>query len=320
MRAVRVIEAGMFSTVQDLGRPGFAALGVPPGGAADTVSVRLGNRLVGNSGGAAAIEMTLTGGTFAFEQSALVALTGARVHANIEGVGTEARPCRGWEAVRVRAGERLRVGAMERGARAYLCVAGGVRVALRMGSASTLPSAGFGGLEGRPLRGDDRIEIGESSETEERRVIGEEGSVLAREVLERRTVRVVPGGHAALFDAASRQRFWESEFSVGVQSDRIGLRMDGPAVAPPLRGRMASEGMMWGAVQVPEDGRPIVLMCDHPTTGGYPVIATVATVDLPVLGQLRPHDAVRFEEITVERAWALLLAQQHRVYAGVPEP
>jgi len=319
MSAFRVIEPGLSSTIQDLGRPGHSAMGVPGGGAADTMSLRLGNRLVGNDPGAPAIELTLTGGVFLLEGDARVAVTGARVHGTIEGAGSPAQAWRGWSCVEVRGGELLRIGAAEQGCRAYLCIGGGVRVPNVMGSASTLLGAGFGGHDGRALKRGDLVEF-RGARPAVACAMSESGALLAHEVHARRVIRAVPGAHAAAFNLEGAAIFWGSSFSVSEHSDRVGLRLRGPSVASPLGGRMVSEGMMWGAVQVPEDGRPIVLMCDHPTTGGYPVIACVASVDLPVLGQLRPRDEVRFEAVTVEQAWALHRVQEHRIAGGVLIP
>jgi len=314
---MRIIHAGAFSTVQDLGRRGFASLGVPCGGAADTVSLRLGNRLVGNPDGTPAIEMTLTGGVFEFEDSVVVALAGARTHAVIQGAGDVTRPCREWAAEVVRRGERLRVGAMERGSRTYLCIGGGVRVPTLMRSGSTLVSAGFGGVEGRVLRAGDRVELGPAPEPMRAVVLGEEGAALVHSIVERRTIRAVAGAHSDAFDPDAGAAFWNHAFAVTSQFDRAGLRLEGPTVGSPHGGRMPSEGMMWGAVQVPADGRPIVLMADHPTTGGYPVLACVVSADLPTLGQLRARDVVRFERVTLEQSWALLREQERHLEAAI---
>ncbi len=303
MGTIRIIVPGLFSTMQDLGRSGFGASGVPRGGAADSVSLELGNRVLGNAPGAPAIEMTLTGLTCEFASASAFAVSGARVRGWIDRDGAPAREWTDRTRVPVLAGDTVRFGRFEAGCRAYLCVAGGFTVPRLLGSGSTLVSGGFGGHEGRALRAGDQLSTGAPGPAGAG--LTAPGVSLADELLSRRILRAVPGPHYKRFSADAVERFWSSPFGMAEQSDRVGIRLSGPAIAVPDEGRMASEGVMWGAVQVPADGQPIVLMCDHPTTGGYPVIACVASVDLPVLGQLRPRDAVRFEPITVERAWEL---------------
>lgn len=294
MAALRVIEPGMLTTVQDLGREGFAAVGAPVGGAADSLSLRIGNRLVGNEEGAAGLEMTLQGGAFEFEDDAVVAVVGGEAEARLGEWAIES--C---AAAQVRKGESLRIGRVLKGCRVYLCVRGGVRVRQVMGSSSTHLAVGIGGLEGRALKAGDRLEIGKPAALVLPLPEGggwREGALggLIRGLCERRSLRIVMGSR---FSAAAVRALVGGEYKVLAQSDRVGLRLDGPTIEAPDGGRMISEGMMFGAVQVPENGKPIVLMADHPTTGGYPVIGCVASVDLPTLGQLRPGDLVRFEPV-----------------------
>lgn len=307
--AMRVEIPGLLTTVQDLGREGFGGMGVPNGGAADSISYRLGNRLVGNEDGAPALEMTLLGGTFQFCGDARLVLAGGSLDAWIEGANGESRPVAVWTPIDVRAGERLRVGAMASGCRAYLCVAGGVIVPRVLGSASTHVGAGFGGHEGRALRIGDWLWFGSGSSRGRRALSSDQRAVLD-ESFSRRVIRAVEGAHARMFDSAAVDAFWRSEFVVSRQSDRMGLRLEGSVIASPGAGRLPSEPMPRGAVQVPEGGRPIVLMPDHPTTGGYPVIACAATVDLPALGQLRPGDRITFERVSIAGALALLRQQE----------
>ncbi len=290
-RAIRVVEPGMFTTIQDLGRPGFAAMGVPRGGAADVGALMAGNRIVGNDEGLPGLEMTLTGVTLACEEDVVIAVTGGEVEVEIDGVRAGAGG-----AHRIKAGSRVRVGRLRRGARAYLCLAGGVRVPRVLGSASTNVSAGFGGVDGRVLQMGDRLELGAA-------VVRRGESVRTAAPDSPRIVRVV-AGRGSGFGEAAVSAFVGGEYRVGANSDRVGLRLEGPKLAAPGGGRMISEGMMWGAIQVPQDGRPIVLMCDHPTTGGYPVMACVIAADLPVLGQLRPGEAIRFERVGLDEARA----------------
>lgn len=310
MARLTVIEPGMLTTVQDGGRFGHAAMGVPESGAADALALRIGNRMVGNAAGAAALEMTLMGGTFAFERDAVVSLAGGNTRAVLES-GSGVRPA-GLGAMRVGAGERLRVGPVVRGVRTYLCVRGGIAVPAALGSCSTCLAAAFGGLDGRALRKGDVLSIGDAAAREPVEAAPVAAAVI-EETLSRRTLRAVDGAQAAEFDDGAARRFWSSAFTVSSRSDRVGIRLEG-SIGEAGAGRMRSEGMPCGAVQVPPGGEPIALMVDHPTTGGYPVIACVASVDLPVLGQLRPGDTVRFERVTQAVALAAL-AERERVLA-----
>ncbi len=306
MGSIRVIEPGMLSTVQDLGRPGWSSSGVPVGGSADCLSLRLANRLVGNPPNAAGIEMTLLGATIQFESAASFALCGAESVSELV-AGRHTGTVIPWTSVDAPAGAVLRVGRCTRGARSYLAVRGGIHVPQVMGSASTYLPAGFGGHEGRALRAGDRLRCGDSNIAQPR-ALSEACRLLAHELFSRRIIRAVGGAQADAF--ADVGAIWSSAFTVANRSDRMGLRLEGTAIPPPFGGRMTSEGMMCGAVEVPADGQPIVLLSDHPTTGGYPVIAAVASVDLPVLGQLRPRDQIRFERVTLDQARALYARQQ----------
>lgn len=319
MHVIEVIAPGMLTTIQDLGRDGFAAIGVCVGGAADPLSLRIGNRLVGNPDSAAAIEMTLLGGAFRFESAATVALAGAEIDATVERAGGLKRPLVAWSAARVEAGEIVRTGPMPRGARSYLCISGGVRVDTVMGSASTHLAGGFGGFRGRALRKGDKITLGEPSsgaagKTDMARALGQD-------TLQRRSLRATLGPHAGLFAEDAVAKFWGSEFATSNRSDRAGLRLTSTAQSPIRardQGSLTSEGMAWGCVQVPPGGEPIVLMVDLPTTGGYPVIACVASVDLPALGQLRPGDIIRFERVAPDEARRLYMEREQRLNREIP--
>ncbi len=307
MASVRVLQPGMLTTVQDLGRAGYAAQGVPGGGAADPISLRLGNRLLGNAPTAAALEMTLIGGTFTFERDTAIAITGAQCNPLLARPDLSPAPCPRMQAVPVQGGSTLTVGPARPGCRIYLCLAGGLDVPRVMGSASTCLPGAFGGLHGRAIRAGEMLATGEAPID---RVNGlfEPQHQLADELLQRRVIRAVPGAQSHAF--ADAGAFWASTYSVSSQSDRMGIRLRGEPILPPFHGRMPSEGMGWGFVQVPPDGMPIILMCDHPTTGGYPVIACVATVDLPILGQLAPGESLRFEMIAPDHARRLLREQE----------
>ena len=301
MSSMVAAAPGLFTTVQDLGREGFGPLGVSPSGAADPISLRIGNRLVGNSEGMAALEMTLVGGALTFEVAALIALTGADFGASIDSVSLPM-----WSSVEVQPGQTVAFGPSRSGARAYLCVQGGIAVAPFLGSASTHVLSGLGGFEGRALRKGDRLELGAGSPVVRKRT-------LAPKMLERfqprKVIRVVDGPQSDWFAHFAWQTFCHSAFRVTEQSNRMGIRLKGTAIASPPGG-MISEGVPLGAIQIPPDGQPIILFVEHQTTGGYPKIANVISADVHSLGQLRPRDVIRFERIEMSAARSLLLERE----------
>ncbi len=318
---IEVLQPGLLSTVQDLGRPGFRDGGVPPGGAADAVALRMANLLVGNEEGAAAIEMTLLGPRLCFARDALVAIGGAEMPATLDGV-----PVPPWTPLRVRAGETLELGGARAGCRAYLACAGGIDVAPVLGSRSTYLPAAFGGFHGRALRPGDRLPLGEASPQAAvvLRAIEREGRARgiapwsvgpgARPALRPDAeLLFLPGSHTAALTSTARAQLHGEWFRVSPQSDRMGCRLEGVplALAAPLE--LSSEGVTPGTVQLPPGGAPIVLLADGGTTGGYPRVGHVATVDLPRLAQLRPGDRVRFRETTPGEALLRLRAREQAI-------
>jgi biotin-dependent carboxylase-like uncharacterized protein len=301
-RRLEVIEPGLQTTVQDRGRPGHARFGVSAAGAADPLAYALANRLAGNEAGTAALEMTILGATLRFDAAAIVALAGADMQAELDGLPF---PC--WQSRRVLSGSVLKCGAATTGARTYLAVEGGFDLPLFLGSRSTHLPSRLGGLEGRALRRGDRLPLAPATPARGELMLARDG--LDRVAL-RPTLRVTAGAQAARFDAEARCRFEAAEFTVSSASDRMGIRLDGVVVAPPGDGRMPSEGMPLGAIQVPPGGAPILLCVDHQTTGGYPVIASVAAADAWRAGQLRPGARVRFETIAAAAARAAYRDQQ----------
>jgi antagonist of KipI len=302
MSTIQVQTPGLQTTVQDLGRNGFGLVGVSPSGAADAISLRLGNRLVGNDESAAGLEMMLLGGTFAFPDGAILALAGSDFGATLDdvrldvGTSMEARP-----------GQTLRLGPTNSGARCYLCVQGGIAVKPFLGSASTHILSGLGGFEGRALRKGDVLHIGSARKAFRKRTLAPQ----ALEHLSRRSVlRVTAGPQVDWFSESSLRAFYTGTYRVGEQSNRMGLRLEGAAVAQLGAGQMITEGVSLGAVQVPAGGSPIILFVEQQTTGGYPKIANVIAADLHRVGQLRPRDEIRFEEVTFDAARSLLIEQE----------
>ncbi len=306
---IRVFSPGLLTTVQDLGRPGLGALGVPPGGAADAHALRLGNLLLGNDEGAAALELTLAGPALCFEEDALVAFAGAPFAATLDG-----RDVVPWSVVEVPAGGRLVVGRALSGARGYLCVRGGIDVPRLLGSRSTDVATGFGGFGGRAVATGDLLAVaGAEGAPRGRRV----DAVAARWNGPRRLVRVTPGPQEAWFAPEALSAFLSRRFRVSASSSRTGVRLEGEPLAAPGRS-LVTEGVVAGAVQVPAGGLPIVLLVEHPSTGGYPKIANVISADLSALAQLRPGDEVRFAPVSFEEARRLLLEREARLAdAGV---
>jgi len=302
MGVIEVREPGLFTTVQDLGREGFGPMGVSPSGAADAVSLRMGNRLVSNAQGAAGLEMTLLGGTFEFPNGAVVALAGSDFGATLDG-----KPVELWGSFEVKSGQALKLGPTRTGARCYLCVRGGIDVKLFLDSASTHVLSGLGGHEGRALRKGDVLKMGSASGSTRRRRLSARA---LKELQPRKTLRVTPGAQSDWFPESSQRLFYESAYRVAEETNRMGIRLEGASVPEGSGGKMISEGVSLGAIQVPEGGLPIILFVEQQTTGGYPKIANVISADFRSLGQLRPRDEVRFERVGWETARSLLREQE----------
>ena len=302
MKVIQVPAPGLLTTVQDLGREGFGPMGVSPSGAADTISLRIGNRLVGNKEGAAGLEMTLLGGRFGFPEGAALALTGSDFGATLDAV-----PIQPWTSVEVKRGQTLNVGPTRSGARCYLCVQGGIEVTPLLGSASTHLLSGLGGHEGRALRKGDVLKIGDAGGPHRKRMVAANAF---KELSPRKILRVTPGPQSDWFPEASQRIFYSNVYRVAEESNRMGLRLEGAPLREGADGEMISEGVSLGAVQIAAGGLPIILFVEQQTTGGYPKIANVISADLSSLGQLRPRDEVRFERVDLETARFLLRKQE----------
>ena len=302
MSAIEVQAPGLLTTVQDLGREGCGPMGVSPSGAADAVSLRLGNRVLGNAEGAAALEMTLVGGSFVFPQGSVIALSGSDFGATLDGATVDL-----WTSVQVRPGQVLKLGATRSGARCYLCVQGGIAVEPLLGSASTHVLSGLGGFEGRALRRGDILHIGPAGGRFRRRTVAPQA---LERLSTRRVLRVTAGPQSDWFSASSQREFYGGAYRVAEESNRMGLRLEGAPVVAESGREMITEGVPLGAVQVPTGGRPIMLFVEQQTTGGYPKIANVISADIHSVGQLRPRDDIRFERVEFEAARSLLREQE----------
>ncbi|GAA3971983.1 biotin-dependent carboxyltransferase family protein [Hymenobacter antarcticus] len=319
--SLRILRPGLLTTVQDLGRFGYQQDGIIVSGAADAVALRVANLLVGNDEHAAGLELTILGPRIRFEADHLIALTGAHLSPSING-----QPVSHNRAVWLAAGAELAFGPALAGCRAYLAVAGGVAVPVVLGSRATYLRAGFGGLHGRTLRADDELPIGNPSET---------GSALQQQLATRQTawaqtrwtpgpslcptprpepvIRALRGPEYEQFSTESQLRFWHEPFTVTAEADRMGYRLQGPTLERLVEPELLSSAVTFGTVQVPAGGQAIVLLADHQTTGGYPRIAQVISVDFAVLAQVRPGQAIRFSEVTLAEAQALYLARERRL-------
>ncbi|GAB7387938.1 5-oxoprolinase subunit PxpC [Bacillaceae bacterium] len=318
--ALKIIRPGLHSSIQDLGRYGYQKYGVGTSGAMDSFALRTANLLVGNEEGEAAIEMTLIGPAVRWEADALMAITGGDLSPTIDG-----HPVPLWRPVYVKKGSVLRFGACRSGCRAYLAVAGGFALPEEMGSRSTYLRAGIGGYRGRALREGDVLPWGTPTPqglSLMRRLARAALSLpfsatdwyVSCELLpgyaENPMIRVMRGNQFDCFTAESRNDFFRHPFQVTPQSDRMGYRLRGPSLqlSDPLE--MVSEAVANGTIQVPPDGNPIILLADRQTTGGYPKIAQVATVDLPVIAQVKPGEKIRFQEISLQEAEELHWARE----------
>lgn len=294
-----VLKPGVLTTVQDLGRSGWQHYGVPVGGAMDRVAARVANLLLGNDEDAPVIEASLVGPDLKFLRDTWIAVTGAAV----KGV-------QGWRPLKVTAGQTISLAEFTRGARVYVAVAGGLEIARVLGGTGTLLRAEIGGWHGRALQAGDKLgakpgvleTAGNWSASPEFDASSSGGEI---------TVRMVRGPQWELFAAASRRSLLAKPFKITAQSDRMGLRLDGPKLRLETEQELVSEGVGFGSIQVPRGGDPIVLMADRQTIGGYPKIGHVISVDLPKLAQARTGQLVKFQEITVAEAQALYLTQEH---------
>ena len=297
--SLTVLKPGFQATLQDLGRNGFTHLGISPAGAADSFSFRLGNLLVGNDENDAGLEMTLVGGTYRFNQSVLVVLTGSRFRATLNGAEFPY-----FKAVHVKKGQELDIGPSQDGARCLLAVKGGFHVLQVLGSRSTHLMTLLGGYEGRALEQGDQLNFGYSSTSREpeklEKIIEPDRSVL----------RVTQGLQYDRFENKIRDVFFRERFIVSQRSNRMGLRTEGPEIKAGITDEILTEGLPIGAVQVPGNGHPIISFVDHQTTGGYPKIANVIAADLCKVGQLKPGDEFKFQLVSVAEAEKLYFEQE----------
>jgi allophanate hydrolase len=304
---LKVMAPGLHTTVQDLGRAGYQAIGVPVSGALDGVNLRLANALAGNPPGAPALEILISGPVFEIAANTVrVALagTGARL-----AIGAEKARVDIGQSITLPRGEVIEVVAGRQSACCYLAVEGGIAVPLVLGSASTYVRASIGGFDGRALRQGDFVPlaIARASDRPEHRLSPPVPAT------EDQLIRVVLGPQQEHFTEGAITALLNEEFRISQSADRMGMRLDGPVLQHRCGWDIVSDAIMTGAIQVPGSGQPILLLADHQTTGGYPKIATVISADLPIVGRRRPGDTLRFAAVTVAAAEALCRDAERRL-------
>lgn len=301
--SIAVLNPGLLTTVQDLGRTGYQQFGVPVAGAMDPRSAALANILAGNDQGEAVLECTMMGPQLRFDRANVIAITGGDLGPALDG-----KPVPNCQAVAVRAGQVLKFSAPRTGCRCFIAFAGGLDIPFVMGSRSTYMKAKIGGFQGRRLEKGDRIGFRAPAETlprmEDRRLTPE---FVPKPVY---TLQVVLGPQDDAFTDSGIDTFLSGTYTVTPEFDRMGCRLDGPAIAHKNGGDIISDGIAFGAIQVPSSGQPIIMLADRQTTGGYTKIATVITADFRILAQLKAGDKVQFTRVSVEYAQGLLLARR----------
>jgi antagonist of KipI len=306
-----VERAGFLTSVQDFGRTGFREFGVSSGGALDSFGLRVANLLVGNDEGAAGLEITLGGLQLRFDDECVVAWCGGEFDARVGSMALLAG-----HAAHVQTGERVKIGRPQIGCRAWLAISGGIDVPAVLGSRSTDLRAQFGGFEGRTLRDGDVISLGTSRRSS--RLVGTTEAISSRTAphdwvspaAPKPILHFIRGIDWSRFNASTLQRLTSEAFSVSPDSDRMGVRLEGPELKRLDESDLISEAVASGTIQVPPSGKPILLLGDCQTIGGYPKIAHVITVDLGIAAQLRAGDHVRFSEVSITDAHRLLLERE----------
>ncbi|MEB9738228.1 MULTISPECIES: biotin-dependent carboxyltransferase family protein [Bacillus cereus group] len=313
---VEVLHVGMFTTVQDLGRSYYQQFGVPVGGAMDKNALRLINMLVGNEENEAGLEMTILGPKLLIKKTTLLAIGGVDMEPLLNG---ERIPL--WRPILAEEGSMLCFGKVKSGCRAYVTFAGGIHIEGTMGSKSTYIRAAIGGIEGRMLKKGDCFQIGTYSEMANRFIQDLQKDeriktkwVISNSVLPKYKkhpkLRVIADFEYDQFTEESRKAFFTKEYKVSNYADRMGYRVEGEVLNRIEEKEILSSPVTFGTIQVPNGGQPIILMADRQTTGGYPRMGNIISVDLPLLAQLKPGDYVSFEKITLEEAEQLYIEQE----------
>ncbi len=309
MSHLLVIKPGLLTTIQDRGRWGLQSRGVPVAGPMDPCSHRLANALVGNDPDAATLEVTLIGPELEFDDERVIAVAGAEFEVTVDRRSVPANA-----AFVVSSGSCLRFGSRAKGARAYIAIAGGVGVAPTLGSRATHLISAMGGFNGRALRAGDRLPLGDPMRARNAMSARPQSPVFAMPE-GHTTLRVLAGPQQEYFTAASLDALQSAPYTISNNSDRMGFRLDGPALTHSRGADIISDATPLGVLQVPASGQPILLMADRQTTGGYPKIATVISADISVAGQLGPGDTIAFRVCSPRDALAALILQERALMA-----
>jgi antagonist of KipI len=297
MKTIQVKQPGLLTTIQDLGRWGFGRFGMPVAGVMDEHATRLLNILLSNADNAPVLEMTLMGPNLVFDGDITFAIGGANLQPRLNDRVIEL-----WTVQQAKAGDRLQFVGSVNGCRAYLAVEGGFKVEQIMGSASTYLRGKLGGHAGRALQKGDALTCGIQPSASQRPGI----SIPQESRPEyRNSIRVILGPQDDAFTAQGLNTFFSSEYRVSNEADRMGYRLEGPKIEHKDSADIISDGIALGAIQVPAHGRPIIMLADRQTTGGYTKIANVISVDIPSIAQLKPGDSLTFEEVSIEAAQQL---------------
>ncbi|WP_243290935.1 biotin-dependent carboxyltransferase family protein [Bacillus sp. FJAT-47783] len=309
MMGILVIRSGLLTTIQDLGRFGFQKDGVIVSGVMDSFAHRVANILVGNAETEATIEMTMIGPILKFEEDAQIAICGGEFEVNLDGEEVSF-----WRPIYVQKGSTLTINQCQKGCRAYLAVAGGYQIPNVMNSQSTYLLAKVGGLNGRAIQKGDTIPLRETSKkSSHQKNFGVSHTLRNYFGGSERDIRVIRGDDFNDFTEQSQNQFFHQSYEITTQSNRMGYRLDGYPLIRKVQKEMVSSAVTFGTIQVPSEGKPIILMVDRQTTGGYPKIAQVAAVDLPTLAQMRPGERITFQEISFKEAQQLFVAREKEI-------
>lgn len=309
MSGFKVLQPGMLTLIHDAGRFGHHRIGLTNGGPLDALAFNWANRLCGNLPGTTALEVSIGGLVLEAEVATQIVVTGAEMALTIN-----REPKELWRGHRVQPGDRIEVAFSTNGARAYLAVAGGFNVPAMFDSTSTVTRETLGGFDGGPLKQGDLLPCTESSATDLLCLNEQDRPTYSNEV----TLRVIPGYQQQAFTRFQQRLFFSCQYTVSDRCDRMGYRLEGAEIKPSIDG-ILSEGICYGAIQVPADGQPIVLLNDRQTIGGYPKIGSVLSLDIARLAQLLPGGKVSFEAITIDHAHNLLHLAQSRYERTTPE-
>lgn len=303
--SIRVEQGGLLTTVQDMGRTNYQQYGMVVAGVLDPRAAALANFLVGNGENEAVLEVSLLGPRLLFTQDNCIALTGGDLGAELDGA-----PVPRYAAVPVRSGQTLSFTGPKSGCRAYLAFAGGLDIPVVMGSRSTYLKAQLGGFQGRQLKAGDEIAF-----RAPRPFLPKMSKRRLTEAASSLTLRVILGPQDDAFTPEGLETFLSSEYTLTSQFDRMGCRLDGPVIAHRAGADILSDGISFGAVQVPSNGKPILMLADRQTVGGYTKIACVISADFSALAQAKAGDRFRFEAVAMEQAQALYIAQRQELEA-----